>query len=186
MFGAMNTDSHPKRLSLIEALTQWTEPALVAKVKIRERHYSPANLAYFTSMTRRPRLSDEIELRQPGTYEWMIGTPDYGLLIAAHMDLVQEFRDRMTRSAFYLRGVQTRPILTTETQDIAGVWGAECSFEFAVGCLTVSNIRFAAVTVSRTPEADAGDGQRGDPVEAPEIPSGTVERGGGAASPWSH
>ena len=103
MFGAMDTDSHPKRLSLLEALTHWTEPALVAKVKMRERDYSPADLAYFTSLTRRPRFSDESELRQLEVNEWMIGTPNYGLLISAHDELVQDFRDRMTRAEFYLR-----------------------------------------------------------------------------------
>ena len=44
MFDAMETDLHPQCLSLLEALTLWTEPALVAKLKMRERHYSPADL----------------------------------------------------------------------------------------------------------------------------------------------
>ena len=124
---------------------------------MRERDYSPADLAYFTSMTGRPRLSAESELRQPGAHEGMIGTPDYGMLIAAHAELVQDFRDRMTRSEFHLRGVQTRPTLTAEARNIAGVWAAECEFDFRGNCVTVASKRFVAVAASRELAADALD-----------------------------
>jgi len=144
-------------LPLREALTKWTSPALVMKLKTLERNYTLADLTYFTSMTNRHRLSDVEDLLKHGQDRWIIETPDFGVLIGAHDDLVRDFRDRWVREDFYLRGVQAKPALTTKHRHIPGVWSGECKFDFQNNSLTIGELKFVAVAASRTAIEDALD-----------------------------
>ena len=153
----MNEQAKLETVPLLVALTEWTEPTLVAKVKAQEQRLTLADLTYFSSFVHRPRLSQDSQLAKPRPGDSMTGLPDFGLLIATHDDLVRDFRDRLVRGEIHLRGVQIKLEMTTKPRNIPGVWAAECAFDFKANCVNVAKMRFVPVTASHLYVEDAFD-----------------------------
>ena len=147
----MATSTEPEFVSLFEALVRWTDDGLVAKVRGCEARHT---LYEMTSVTHRPCLSSDEELRVPSSTSWMGGPADYALLIDSHQLLERDFRQRMVQGECYLQGVQTKPNLLMAPEGIPGVWAAECNFDFKENTLTVAKRRFVAVKASRRPPAE--------------------------------
>ncbi|MGG5819124.1 hypothetical protein [Falsiroseomonas sp. HW251] len=149
-------------ITLLDALVDWSDPDLVEAVRRCERTHTADEMSCFTG----PRLVPNSELRRPLEKEWMLGGSDYTLIVGAWRRLYADFVHRLTRGQFYLSGVQTRPVLTTTPTHIPGAWAAECEFDFVRNVATVGDVRFAAVTASRSALSNSGAGERNDPRPA--------------------
>lgn len=149
-----------REISLLDALLEWSDPDLVEAVRACERRHTASEMSSFTG----PRLVPDSQLRQPLEKEWMLGGPDYTPITGAWRRLYADFVKRLTREAFHLSGVQTRPVLTTARRPIPGVWAAECEFDFTRNVVTVGEVRFTAVTASRTAPTMPTDAPTGPTV----------------------
>ena len=134
-------------LSLKEALQRWSDPTLVEAVLVEESRLAPSEMAEFP----RGWLSPLSDLGRRPDPDWVLARPNYGGLIAAWRALEHDMCRRMAAAEFYLSGIQTKPLMTTEQRPIPGVWAAECEFDFMKDTITVGELRFVAVQASRMP-----------------------------------
>lgn len=171
-------------ISMLDALVQWSDPDLVETVRACERRHTLHEMSSFTG----PRLVPDSELRKQFEKEWMLGGPDYTLIAGAWRRLYADFVQRLTREEFHLSGVQTRPVLTTVRRPIPGVWAAECEFDFTQSVVTILEVRFTAVTASRTAPVAPADAPTeptaARPLEATS-PVGAEGEGGDVDAPVS-
>ncbi len=179
------------RQTLLGALLNWCDDSLVQAVRDRERKHTEHDL----SSLRRGYISRPEDLRQPMEKEWMLGPPDFTLLLEAWKRLERDFERRVTAERFFLTGVQIKPALMASPQLIPGVWASACRFDFAKGTVIIADREFVAVTAwlerpdpgspgaqtSRVDLADPSDTPLIDEVEGSDI-RGRRGRGPHAAS----
>lgn len=141
---ANSMDTHV--ITLKEALLRWTDPTLIEKVRVHEAGFTAHAM---TAVKHLPRFCTDEELATPSNDSWMSGRPNFKLLLAAHEQLERDFRDRVVRGEFHLRGVLTRPALTTGLRNIPGAWISEGHLDFIANCFSIADQRFVAVVASR-------------------------------------
>src|SRR3954465_4585528 len=96
----METGSEPVAVSLLEALVQWSPPALVEAVRCAERQHS----AYELARWKQPKLSEQSQWREPKPDTF--GDPAFTLLRVAWDALERDFRARIEKGAIFLAGVE--------------------------------------------------------------------------------
>lgn len=152
-------------MSLLQALQQWCEPALVERVRSEERQLSE----YELNQTSRVQLTPTTERRRPTSTSWKVDTDLTNWLAAWHA-LENDLRQRITAGEIFVRGVQAKPQRRRDPEPIPGAWAADFAFDFAVGTIGVGEYRFTAVTCSREPWPER-EPLAGQPPPAPPVPS---------------
>ncbi len=143
--GAADVSDDTGRQTLLGALLNWCDGSLVQAVRDRERRHTEYDL----SSLRRGYLSRAEDLRRPMEKEWMLGPPDFTLLLEAWKRLERDFERRVTAERFFLTGVQIKPELMASPQLIPGVWASACRFDFAKGTVIIADREFVAVMAWR-------------------------------------
>lgn len=143
------------RLTLLQAIVRWSDAKLVARVQDEERKL----IAYELHQYPMPKLLDESEWRQPTSRSWMVPT-DYVFLTAAWNDLIIDFRTRLVRGEFHLRGVMAQPHRARTEDVLPGVWAADYRFDFLHDAVSLDGARYIAVRAAygAAPEVDLTQG----------------------------
>ena len=130
-------------LSLLEALQQSCQPALVERVRSEERQLSE----YELNQTSRVQLTPTVERRRPTSTSWKVDTDLTNLLAAWHA-LENDLRQRIGAGEIYVYGVQAKPQRLTQRQLLQRAWAADMNFDFARGVIVVDDYRYTAVVCS--------------------------------------
>ena len=121
-------------LSLLQALEQSCDPALVERVRSEERQLSE----YELNQTSRVQLTPTTERRRPTSTSWKVDTDLTNWLAAWHA-LENDLRQRITAGEIFVRGVQAKPQRRRDPEPIPGAWAADFAFDFAVGTIGVGS-----------------------------------------------
>ena len=159
----MESEIPPRNLTLLKALIQWCDPALVEAVRVAERGRTAHELLAFRgelSDFPKPRLTPANEWRQPSAQEWMHGATNFTLLSMAWEDLTSDFRTRVETGAIFLEGVEVDDTHDAEPQSLRGAFASEYKFDFKQNALRLGKKRYVAIVVSRTPRLHAEAGAR--------------------------
>ena len=127
-------------LSLLQALLQSCEPALVERVRSEERRLSE----YELNQTSRVQLTPSTERRQPTSTSWKVDTDLTNWLAAWHA-LENDLRQRIGAGQIQVCGVQAKPQRLTHRQPIQRAWAADMKFDFARGVIVVDDYRYTAI-----------------------------------------
>lgn len=156
-------------IPLAMALRDWADLNLLSEVCRCERRYTQHQL---TGFPMRPLLSESQDLAKPSDRGWMSGLPDFADLSSAWWSLEDDFRARLVRGEFHLKGVMTKPRREQQVEVLPGVWAADFAFDFRRDTVGFDDTRYVAVTASyaRAPQPSAvpdatGDGGDGDPAD---------------------
>ncbi|MBR0658707.1 hypothetical protein [Neoroseomonas oryzicola] len=140
-------------IPLAAALREWTDPALLSEVCRHERQHTSFEMA---GLTTHLLLSKAQDLAQPSDQRWMLGAPDFTRFMAAWGGLENDFRARLVRGEFHLKGVMAKPRRELQPEILPGVWAADSVFDFQRGTVTIDDARYVAVTVSHGPGTHVG------------------------------
>jgi hypothetical protein len=132
-------------IPLLTALREWTDPVLISQVCRYERDHTEYEMA---GLAMHPMLSDAQDLAKPSDRRWMRGSPDFTQLFAAWDAVEDDFRARLVRGEFHLKGVMTQPRREQVASVIPGVWAADLRFEFQRNVVEVDAARYVAITAS--------------------------------------
>ena len=111
------------QLRLLDALIQWTDPALVDQVRAEERKL----IAYELNGFSRPKITPRNEWTQPTSRRW-IGGHDTEFLLAAWHRLEEDFARRIEGEELFLEGVRSSPDQEARPEPIPPAWAAELTF----------------------------------------------------------
>ncbi len=132
-------------IPLAAALREWTDPALLSEVCRREREHTPYEMAILTTHL---LLSKAEDLAQPSEHRWVLGAPDFTRVMAAWDALENDFRARLVRGEFHLRGVMAKPRREQHSEILPGAWAADLAFDFQRNAVSLDDARYVAVTAS--------------------------------------
>jgi hypothetical protein len=166
------------KISVLDALTEWCDPAIVEAVRIAERHYSVSELAGFPY----PMLAPGAEHRQPTAQDWMIGSVTFQGLRGPWQRLQQDFRDRLERGEFFLQGYLAGAVREEFPRSIPGIWAADLRIDFRASTIQIDKRRFVGVVATSTMPSGMRSG-----ATALSLPAGaalpTSRRGEGEVAP---
>lgn len=154
-------------LPLFDALVAWSDQLLVEAVRQNERCFTLRQLAKFET---RPVLSDPKDLNVAERSSQTSEPPDFNTLDAAWRALERDFKRRLVRGGFRLRGIVVWPTRLVDDVNIPAVWAADFEFELTRDALQISGTRYVAVKVHRNVDTTAIDGTRatrGSPLPSP-------------------
>ena len=171
-------------IPLAAALREWTDPALLSEVCRHEREHTPYEMAILTTHL---LLSKAEDLAQPSGHRWMLGAPDFTRFMAAWHALENDFRARLVRGEFHLRGVMAKPRREQHSEILPGAWAADLAFDFQGDAVRVDDARYVAVTASygagpgdefANSSSERANGALGDQAMAPTPTAPRRHRGG--------
>jgi hypothetical protein len=136
------------RLPLLDAMTQWCDPKLVARIRDEERKL----IAYELHQFPKPKLLQPSEWRQPTSQSWKVPT-DYVFLTAAWDALMTDFRRCMEQGRLFLEGVPSGDDPHAVSEPIPAMWAAELRLDLAANVVSRGERRWLAVAVSKSPLA---------------------------------
>jgi hypothetical protein len=134
------------RLPLLDAMTQWCDPKLVARIHDEERKLIAYDLHPFS----KPKLLHPSEWRQPTNQSWKVPT-DYVFLTAAWDALITDFRRCMEQGKLFLEGVPSGDDPHAVSEQIPAMWASELRLDLAANVVSRGERRWLAVAVSKSP-----------------------------------
>lgn len=132
-------------MQLAVALREWTNPALISEVCRLERGYTEFEMAGYPA---HPLMSDPHDLAKPSNHRWMLGLPDFVQLSSACEAAEDDFRARLVRGEFHLKGVMAKPRREVQSDVLPGIWAADFAFDFQRDTVSFDDARYVAVTAT--------------------------------------